>query len=213
YMGIDLMEVYERLDELDSENAESRAATILAGLGFDNEAQARPTKEYSGGWRMRIALAQALFMTPDLLLLDEPTNHLDVPALTWLEEFLASWEKTVIIVSHDRGFLNQTTSHTIFLHRKRLWYYGGNYDTFLRVRAEHRANQAVMAGVQERRVAQLKQFIARFGHGSKKMARQAQSRMKMLSKLQDEAVEVDYDDPYLQLNFPAAAPLPPPCIS
>ncbi|EER03137.1 ATP-dependent transporter, putative [Perkinsus marinus ATCC 50983] len=209
YMGIDLMEVYERLDELDSENAEARAATILAGLGFDAEAQSRPTKEYSGGWRMRIALAQALFMTPDLLLLDEPTNHLDVPALTWLEEFLASWEKTVIIVSHDRGFLNQTTSHTIFQHRKRLWYYGGSYDTFLRVRAEHRANQ-VGCCVD---LYAMECVFRRFGHGNKKMARQAQSRMKMLSKLQDEAVEVDYDDPYLQLNFPAAAPLPPPCIS
>jgi ATPase subunit of ABC transporter with duplicated ATPase domains len=211
--GIGLMEIYERLEELDSENAEVKAATILAGLGFDAESQARPTKEFSGGWRMRIALAQALFMNPDLLLLDEPTNHLDVPAITWLTEFLAQWEKTVVIVSHDREFLNSVTNATIFLHRKRLWYYGGNYDTFVRVRAEHRTNQASTQQQQDRKVSHLKQFIARFGRGHKKMAAQAQSRMKLLKKIQEEAVEVDFDDPYLQLNFESSPPLAPPCIS
>jgi ATPase subunit of ABC transporter with duplicated ATPase domains len=88
---------------LDSDNAEARAATLLAGLGFDTDMQSKPTRSYSGGWRMRIALAQALFVMPDLLLLDEPTNHLDVHALTWLQHFLCTWEKTVLIVSHDRG--------------------------------------------------------------------------------------------------------------
>ena len=101
-LGISLQEVYERLEELDSDNAEARAAQLLAGLGFDVDMQGKPTKEYSGGWRMRIVLAQALFLKPDLLLLDEPTNHLDVHALTWLEVFLASWDRTVLIVSHDR---------------------------------------------------------------------------------------------------------------
>jgi len=212
--GVTLMEVYERLEELSSEDAEARAAVILSGLGFSGDDQQRPTKEFSGGWRMRIALAQSLFVQPDLLLLDEPTNHLDVHAVTWLEEFLKSLEKTtIVIVSHDRCFLNETTRATIFLHRKRLWYYGGSYDTFLRVRAEQRTNQEAMAQQQGRKVAHLKQFIARFGHGHKKMAKQAQARMKMLTKLQDEAVAVDFDDPYLQLDFPAAAPLPPPCIS
>jgi len=207
------MEVYERLEELSSDDAEARAATILAGLGFSGDDQRRPTKEFSGGWRMRIALAQSLFVQPDLLLLDEPTNHLDVHAVTWLEEFLKTWEKTVVIVSHDRSFLNECTTHTIFCHRKRLIYYGGNYDTFLRVRAEQRTNQEAISAQQQRKVAHLKQFIARFGHGHKKMAKQAQSRMKMLSKLQEEAVSVDFDDPYLQLDFPAAPTLPPPCIS
>mmetsp|Transcript_90848 Transcript_90848/g.243314 ORF Transcript_90848/g.243314 Transcript_90848/m.243314 type:complete len:625 (+) Transcript_90848:84-1958(+) len=211
--GVGLMEVYERLEELESDEAETRAGTILAGLGFSPQDQQRPTKEFSGGWRMRIALAQALFMKPDLLLLDEPTNHLDVPALTWLEEFLCDWDKTVIIVSHDRGFLNKTTTNTIFLHRKRLWYYGGSYDTFLRVRAEHRAHSSAIAQQQDRRVSALKGFIARFGHGHKKMAKQAQSRMKLLSKIQEESCEVDFDDPYLKLEFPSASPLPPPCIS
>ncbi|CAJ1340055.1 unnamed protein product [Effrenium voratum] len=168
--GVGLMEVYERLEELGNEDAEARAAVILAGLGFSGEDQRRPTKEFSGGWRMRIALAQSLFVQPDLLLLDEPTNHLDVHAVTWLEEFLKTWEKTVVVVSHDRCFLNNTTTHTIFLHRKRLWYYGGNYETFLRVRAEQRTNQEAIAQQQNRKVAHLKQFIQRFGQGHKKMA-------------------------------------------
>lgn len=211
--GVDLNEVYERLDELDSDSAETRAASILAGLGFDHEAQGRPTREFSGGWRMRIALAQALFLQPDLLLLDEPTNHLDVFALTWLEEFLATWERTIVIVSHDRGFLNNVTTATMHLHRKRLAYYGGNYDTFIKVRAEHRANQMSTAKEQQNRASQLKNFIAKFGQGHKKMVKQAQCRMKKLEKLKEEMVEVDLDDPYLRINFPAATPLPPPCVS
>ncbi|CAE7878777.1 ABCF3 [Symbiodinium microadriaticum] len=171
--GVGLMEVYERLEELGNDDAEARAAVILAGLGFSGEDQQRPTKEFSGGWRMRIALAQSLFVQPDLLLLDEPTNHLDVHAVTWLEEFLKTWEKTVVVVSHDRCFLNNTTSNTVFLHRKRLWYYGGNYETFLRVRAEQRTNQEAIAQQQQRKVANLKQFIQRFGQGHKKMAKQS----------------------------------------
>jgi len=211
--GIDLNEVYERLDEIDADTATARAGQILGGLGFDPQEQQKATKDFSGGWRMRIALAAALFMKPDLLLLDEPTNHLDVHALTWLEEFLRTWEKTVLIVSHDRGFLNDCTTNTIFLHHKKLRYYGGSYDTFLKVRAEHRANEEAVQRNQNLRENSLKQFIARFGQGHKKMVRQAQCRMKMLEKLQSERVDVDYDDPYLRINFPSASPLPPPCIS
>ena len=211
--GIDLNEVYERLDEIGSDEAIARAGGILGGLGFDARDQAKATKEFSGGWRMRISLAQALFMKPDLLLLDEPTNHLDVHALTWLEEFLQRWEKTVVIVSHDRGFLNDTTTATMFLHNKRLRYYGGNYDTFVKVRAEHRANEQAVASNQNQRESHLKNFIAKFGQGHKKMVKQAQCRMKMLAKLQEEKVDMDFDDPYLRINFPSATPLPPPCIS
>jgi len=212
-IGITLNEVYERLEQLDSDGAEARAAMILSGLGFDQEMMNKKTCEFSGGWRMRIALSQALFVQPDLLLLDEPTNHLDVFACTWLEHFLVSWDKTVIIVSHDRGFLNRVTTNTIFVHRKRLWYYGGSYDTFLKVRAERRAHTEGIAKSQARRTSDIKNFIARFGHGHKKMVRQAQSRMKLLERIQGEAVELDYDDPYLKLDFPAAQTLPPPCIS
>ena len=213
WQGIDLNEVYERLDEIGSDEAIARAGGILGGLGFDAAMQNKATKEFSGGWRMRISLAQALFMTPDLLLLDEPTNHLDVHALTWLEEFLQRWEKTVVIVSHDRGFLNDTTTATMFLHHKKLRYYGGNYDTFVKVRAEHRANEEATRANQQQREGHLKNFIAKFGQGHKKMVKQAQCRMKMLAKLQEEKVDVDFDDPYLRLNFPSATPLPPPCIS
>jgi len=212
-IGITLNEVYERLEMLDSDGAEARAAMILSGLGFDQEMMNKKTCEFSGGWRMRIALSQALFVKPDLLLLDEPTNHLDVFACTWLEHFLVSWDRTVIIVSHDRGFLNRVTTNTIFVHRKRLWYYGGSYDTFLKVRAERRAHTESIAKSQARRTSDIKNFIARFGHGHKKLVRQAQSRMKLLERIQGESVELDYDDPYLKLDFPAAQPLPPPCIS
>eukprot|EP00041_Stephanoeca_diplocostata_P034229 m.1152645 g.1152645 ORF g.1152645 m.1152645 type:complete len:315 (-) comp24484_c1_seq14:160-1104(-) len=144
-LGIDLIEVYERLEEMSSDKAESRAACILQGLGFDQEMMETKTKDFSGGWRMRISLAQALFVMPDLLLLDEPTNHLDVFACTWLEQFLNAWEKTVVIVSHDRGFLNRVTRNTVFLFKKRLWYYGGSYDTFLKVRAERSKHSSTMA--------------------------------------------------------------------
>mmetsp|Transcript_38092 Transcript_38092/g.70483 ORF Transcript_38092/g.70483 Transcript_38092/m.70483 type:complete len:405 (+) Transcript_38092:37-1251(+) len=161
----------------------------------------------------QLRIVTFFFVRPDLLLLDEPTNHLDVHAVTWLEEFLKEWNKTVVVVSHDRSFLCECTTHTILCHRKRLGYYGGNYDTFLRVRAENRAHSEAIAAQQGRKVDSLKSFIARFGHGHKKMAKQAQSRMKMLAKLQEEAVEVDFDDPYLKLDFPSAPELPPPCIS
>lgn len=211
--GEELKEVYSRLEELESDAAETRASTILTGLGFDNEAMQRPTKEYSGGWRMRVALAQALFCEPDLLLLDEPTNHLDVVALTWLEEFLLGWERTVVIVSHDRGFLNKVTQDTIHMHRKRLNYYGGNYDTFVRVRSDQRKHAAAVHDYQMRQKKHLQQFIGRFRNGHKKMARQAQARMKMLTRLEGQMAELDYDDPYLRLKFPDPEYLPPPCIS
>ena len=167
--GIDLNEVYDRLDAIASDTAVARAGSILGGLGFDARDQHKATKEFSGGWRMRISLAQALFMTPDLLLLDEPTNHLDVHALTWLEEFLQRWDKTVVIVSHDRGFLNGTTTATAFLHNKRLRYYGGNYDTFVKVRSEHRANETSVRANQQQREGHLKNFIQKFGQGHQKM--------------------------------------------
>ena len=211
--GIDLNEVYERLDEISSDDAEARAGGILGGLGFDAAEQQKATQDFSGGWRMRIALAAALFMKPDLLLLDEPTNHLDVHALTWLEEFLRRWEKTVVIVSHDRGFLNECTTATAFLNKKKLRYYGGSYDTFLKVRADNRANEESTAKTQASRASHLKKFIQRFGQGHAKMVKQAQCRMKMLARLQEERVEVDTDDPYLRINFPSASPLPPPLVS
>lgn len=151
-------------------------------------------------------------LTPRETCHEQPTNHLDVHALTWLEEFLRSWDKTVIAVSHDRGFLNRVTEYTIFLHKKRLQYYSGNYDTFVRVRAEHQANQEAVRKQQERRAGELKNFINTAG-AHKKAAKQAQSRMKLLEKLKSEMVEVDLDDPYLRLHFPSSPRLPPPVVS
>ena len=149
--GIDLNEVYERLDEIGGDEAIARAGGILGGLGFDAEMQNKATKEFSGGWRMRISLAQALFMTPDLLLLDEPTNHLDDARVDVAGGIFAA-------VGKDGGdrlarsrFLNDTTTATMFLHNKRLRYYGGNYDTFVKVRAEHRANEQAVAANQSQR--------------------------------------------------------------
>ncbi|KAK4532160.1 hypothetical protein CCYA_CCYA11G3017 [Cyanidiococcus yangmingshanensis] len=212
--GEALMEVYERLDELGSDAAETRASMILRGLGFDTEAQQRPTKEFSGGWRMRIRLAMALFQQPDLLLLDEANNHLDSVSLLWLAHFLKAWPRTVLMVSHDRWLLNEVAQDTILLHRKRLIYYGGNYDSYVKTRAEQQRHAIAVASTQQRRAADLKNFIARFGHGHKKMARQAQSRMKMLQRLESEMIQVDQDDSSLRIEFPAAEYLPPPpCIS
>ena len=128
--GARLAEVYDEIEALDGGSAEARASKILHGLGFDGAAQGRATKDFSGGWRMRISLARALYVQPTLLLLDEPTNHLDLRAVLWLEEYLQRWKKTLVVVSHDRGFLNAITTDVIHLHDCRLHYYRGNFEQF-----------------------------------------------------------------------------------
>ena len=129
-----LTQVYERLEELDAATAETRASKILSGLGFTPEKQNKKTKEFSGGWRMRIALARALFIQPTLLLLDEPTNHLDMEAVVWLEDYLTKWDKILLMVSHSQDFMNSVCSHIVHLSKKRLIYYSGNYDSFIQTR-------------------------------------------------------------------------------
>ncbi|KAL0544006.1 hypothetical protein IC582_019117 [Cucumis melo] len=128
--GERLAELYEKLQLLGSDAAEAQASKILAGLGFTKDMQARPTCSFSGGWRMRISLARALFVQPTLLLLDEPTNHLDLRAVLWLEEYLCRWKKTLVVVSHDRDFLNSVCNEIIHLHDFRLHFYRGNFDDF-----------------------------------------------------------------------------------
>ena len=180
--GIRQAEIHARLDEIGAASAPSRAASILHGLGFDNEKQARPCGEFSGGWRMRVALAGTLFSDPDLLILDEPSNHLDLEAMLWLTEHLKKFRNTLLMVSHDRDLLNDVCDHIVHIDNQKLVPYTGNYDFFERTRAERLANDAAQ---QQKVAAQRKHmqaFVDRFKAKASK-ARQAQSRMKMIEKL------------------------------
>src|SRR5260221_151383 len=144
-----IADLQARLVDIDAHTAPSRAATILAGLGFDQTAQAAPLSSFSGGWRMRVALAAQLFAAPDLLLLDEPTNHLDFEAAAWLEGFLNPYPRTLVMVSHDRDFLNQIADGILHIEQGVMTFYRGNYDTFHRTRSERLAHVAALAGRQE----------------------------------------------------------------
>merc|ERR1712025_197329 len=178
-----LMQVYERLDDLGADTAEFRAAHLLKNLGFTKEMQAKKCKDFSGGWRMRIALARALFIKPHLLLLDEPTNHLDLEACVWLEEELKGYKQILVIISHSQDFMNGVCTQVMHLDKQRLQYYGGNYDAFVRTRLELLENQAKRYQWEQDQIAHMKNYIARFGHGSAKLARQAQSKEKTLAKM------------------------------
>lgn len=175
-------DIYMRLDEIDAYDAPARAATILAGLGFDDAAQNSPISDYSGGWRMRVALAAALFLNPDLLMLDEPTNHLDFEALIWLENYLAKFSKTLIIISHDRDLLNKVVNTIVSLENKKLVTYTGNYDQFERRRAERLLNQQALHEKQMAAKDKMMAFVERFRAKASK-ARQAQSRLKAIEKM------------------------------
>src|SRR3954447_7837245 len=140
--GPRMAEIHERLSAIEADSAPSRAATILAGLGFDAEAQGRPSSEFSGGWRMRVALARVLFLEPELLLLDEPTNHLDLEATMWLEGWLQRFSGAAIVVSHDRGLLQRCADAIAHLDRGKITLYPGGFDNFVRIRAERQAQQA-----------------------------------------------------------------------
>uniref|UniRef100_A0A1I7V542 ABC transporter domain-containing protein n=1 Tax=Caenorhabditis tropicalis TaxID=1561998 RepID=A0A1I7V542_9PELO len=173
-----LMDVYERLDEMDAELAEKKAAEILHGLGFTKTMQMKKCKDFSGGWRMRIALARALYLKPSVLLLDEPTNHLDLEACVWLEEELSQYKRTLLVVSHSQDFMNGVCTNIIHLFQKQLVYYGGNYDQFVKTRLELLENQQKRYNWEQSQLQHMKDYVARFGHGSAKLARQAQSKEK-----------------------------------
>ena len=174
--------IYERLSEIGAYDAPARAATILAGLGFNDEAQNSPISSFSGGWRMRVALASVLFKQPNLLMLDEPTNHLDFEAMVWLENFLMRYTETLIIISHDRDILNKTVDHIVHLENKKLTSYTGTYDQFERKRAEQMLNQQALHEKQMAQKAHMQAFVDRFGATASK-ARQAQSRLKAIAKM------------------------------
>jgi ATP-binding cassette subfamily F protein 3 len=180
--GVRLAEIHMRLEEIGAAAGPSRAAAILNGLGFDNEAQTRPCGEFSGGWRMRVALAGTLFSDPDLLILDEPSNHLDLEAQLWLTEHLKRYPHTVLMVSHDRDLLNDVCDHIIHIDQQKLVTYNGNYDRFERTRAERLENDAAQQAKIAAQRKHMQAFVDRFKAKATK-ARQAQSRMKMIEKL------------------------------
>ena len=180
--GLRLAEIHMRLDEIGAAAGPARAASILNGLGFDTAAQARPCGEFSGGWRMRVALAGTLFSDPDLLILDEPSNHLDLEAQLWLTEHLKRFPHTLLMVSHDRDLLNDVCDHIVHIDQQKLVTYTGNYDTFERTRAERLENDASQRAKNEARRRHMQAFVDRFKAKASK-ARQAQSRLKMIEKL------------------------------
>ncbi|XP_061395020.1 ATP-binding cassette sub-family F member 2 [Musca vetustissima] len=208
-----LIDIYERLDDMAADLAEVKAARILHGLGFDKQMQQKQAKDFSGGWRMRIALARALFVKPHLLLLDEPTNHLDLDACVWLEEELKEYKRILVIISHSQDFLNGVCTNIIHMTQKRLKYYGGNYEAFVRTRMEQLENQAKQYAWEQDQIAHMKNYIARFGHGSAKLARQAQSKEKTLAKMVAQGLtEKVSDDKVLNFYFPSCGTIPPPVI-
>ena len=205
-----LGEIHERLNAIDAHSAPSRAARILVGLGFSEEAQHQPLDSFSGGWKMRVALASLLFSQPDLLLLDEPSNHLDLEAVLWLEDFLQSYPATILIVSHERDFLNNVVDHILHLERGKLWLYPGGYDSFERQRAERQAQIASARAKQQAEREKLQDYVAR-NSARASTAKQAQSRAKALARMQPIAELVD--DPSLSFDFPSSAELRPPLIT
>ncbi|KTG39870.1 hypothetical protein cypCar_00018202, partial [Cyprinus carpio] len=217
-----LMEIYERLEELDADKAEVRASRILFGLGFTPAMQQKKLKDFSGGWRMRVSLARALFIKPFMLLLDEPTNHLDLDACVWLEEELKSFKRILVLISHSQDFLNGVCTNIIHLHQRKLKYYTGNYDQYVKTREELEENQMKRYNWEQDQIAHMKNYIARFGHGSAKLARQAQSKEKTAENgglwpnsscgERQESFNHTFLLQTLSFYFPPCGKIPPPVI-
>jgi ATP-binding cassette subfamily F protein 3 len=206
-----IAEIQTRLVDIDAHSAPARAAAILSGLGFSTADQARPCSEFSGGWRMRVALAATLFAAPDLLLLDEPTNYLDLEGTLWLEDHLANYPRTVIVISHDRDLLDTSVDQILHLDRGKLTLYRGGYSSFEEQRATREMLDAKHAKRQEAERKRLQAFVDRFKAKASK-ARQAQSRVKMLEKMKPIAALVTQD--VREITFPAPEKmLSPPIIA
>lgn len=208
--GEELAAIHERLNIIGAAAAEARAAEILHGLGFSHEDLTRPVSEFSGGWRMRLALAAALFRPSDILLLDEPTNHLDLEASLWLENHLEKYRGTLLIISHDRHILNLLCRYIIHFDGGRLVTYSGNYDTFQQTRARQKEVLQRQAARQEEKRRHLQSFVDRFRYKASK-AKQAQSRIKMLEKL--ETITLMNDPAATVFDFPEPEDLPPPLLT
>ncbi len=205
-----IAEVQTRLVDIDAWSAEARAGSILKGLGFDHAEQLMPCSAFSGGWRMRVALAAVLFAQPDYLLLDEPTNYLDLEGALWLENYLVKYPHTVLIISHDRALLNRSVGAILHLDERKLTYYTGTYDQFAKQRAEQRAVQAAAAKKQQAHREHLQAFVDRFKAKASK-AKQAQSRVKMLEKMT--TITAPEDAARVVFTFPKPEELSPPIIA
>ncbi|MFY9289663.1 MAG: ABC-F family ATP-binding cassette domain-containing protein [Methylorubrum rhodinum] len=209
--GVARAEIETRLVDIGAHSAPARAAAILHGLGFDAAAQSRPCADFSGGWRMRVALAAVLFSEPDLLLLDEPTNYLDIEGTLWLYDYLEKYPRTAIIISHDRELLDTSVDHILHLDRGKLTIYRGGFTSFARQLSEKRVLQAKAKAKQDVERAHLQSFIDRFKAKATK-ARQAQSRMKRLAKMEPIAALIEDDVPVIHLPSPEK-PLSPPIVA
>ena len=205
-----MAEVHERLIAIDAYAAPARASRILVGLGFDEDMQGRPLDSFSGGWKMRVALASLLFSQPDLLLLDEPSNHLDLEATLWLENFLKGYPAMMVVISHERDLLNNVVDHILHLEGGQVTLYSGGYDSFERQRAERAAQLAAAKASQDAQRAKLQDYVAR-NSARASTAKQAQSRAKALARMQPIAAMAE--DPTLSFDFPSPDELKPPLVT
>ncbi|KAG0258878.1 ABC transporter ATP-binding protein arb1 [Mortierella polycephala] len=209
-----LDDIYERIEQMDPSTFNNRAATLLHGLGFTKKDMLKPTKDMSGGWRMRVALAKALFVKPTLLLLDEPTNHLDLEACVWLEDYLSKYDRILILISHSQDFLNGVCTNIMNLnHKRKLVNYHGNYDTYVKTRAELEVNQMKAYVKQQEEIAHIKKFIASAGTYAN-LVRQAKSKQKIIDKMEAAGLIEKVDPPLLfKFRFSDTDKLPPPVLA
>ena len=201
--------IYQRLEDINAYSAEARASSILSGLGLDNEAQQRPCHEFSGGWRMRVALGAVLFLNPDLLLLDEPTNYLDLEGAYWLEKFLSKYQNTALVISHDRELLNKSVDGILHLSNNKLTYFSGNYEQFDSERRAILTQQQSMRKKQDAQKLHIQSFVERFRAKASK-AKQAQSRIKILEKMKP--INALVENAVTKFLFPTPAELRPPLV-